>query len=85
MAILLELEFEAYCARCGAVLCGSCTGGVTRGRRVSYIDIIPCEKCSEKSYSDGYDRGYDEGYKRDYDYLMELGCKELGYKEEDTE
>lgn len=54
------VEFEVWCARCGAGLCGQChdvSGG---------IKVDPCEHCLEQEYDEGYDRGsYDERAKRD--------------------
>jgi len=57
----LPLEFEVFCAKCGAGLCNNCTEGRTPRRNVPYIRIEPCEKCLEKAREEGYTKGYDDG------------------------
>lgn len=51
----IEAEFEVWCDRCGAGLCGQCRE--TRGG----ITIEPCENCLNSEYNEGYDKGYDDG------------------------
>lgn len=46
-------EFEVFCAKCGAGLCGNCTSGYTRGRGHPYIQIEPCERCLTDAYENG--------------------------------
>jgi len=58
----LQLEFEVFCANCGAGLCNNCTEGTTRTRRMEFIEIEPCEKCLSKAKDDGYDKGYEKGH-----------------------
>ena len=57
-----DLDFEVWCSKCGAGLCGNATvkphQGYGGSQRV-YID--PCEKCLDVAASDGYDEGYEEG------------------------
>ena len=55
----LPLEFEVYCANCGAGLCNNCTEGKTPGRGVPCIEIEPCQKCIELAEDYGYQKGYD--------------------------
>jgi len=49
----LWLDFEVYCARCGAGLCNNCTEGKTRGRGIPMITVEPCDKCLEEKYEEG--------------------------------
>lgn len=56
----LELDFEVFCASCGAGLCGNCKEGKTPTRGMPYIQVDPCEKCSQRQYDEGYEKGVDD-------------------------
>lgn len=53
----VEIEFEAFCDRCGAGLCGNITEGRTTNRQFPFIRIEPCQKCLDSEY----DRGLEDG------------------------
>jgi hypothetical protein len=57
----LPLEFEVYCGKCGAGLCGNCTEGKTPGRGAPLIKVDPCEKCLENAKDEGDTEGYERG------------------------
>jgi len=55
------VDFEVFCAQCGAGLCNSCTEGRTPNRGVPYIQVEPCEKCIENARGEGEEKGFEEG------------------------
>jgi len=55
-----DLDFEVYCAECGAGLCNqSDAESTSRGFKVT---IEPCKRCLEDARQEGFDKGHDEGY-----------------------
>jgi hypothetical protein len=52
----VTIEFEVFCAKCGAGLCGNTTVGTTKRRGMPFVEITPCERCLK----DEYDRGREE-------------------------
>lgn len=68
----VEVEFEVFCARCGAGLCNQSEGGNTNGRRFPYVSVEPCNNCLESAKDDGYYKGYSEGYEE----AMKVNCGE---------
>ena len=56
----VEVDFEVFCAKCGAGLCGQSTGGNTKGRGYPYVSVGPCERCLEAEYDKGHAIGYEE-------------------------
>ena len=67
----LTLEFEVFCGKCGAGLCGNCTEGKTRGRGTPFIQVEPCGICMEGAKDAGYDKGYSDGKADEYDRAQE--------------
>ena len=57
------IDFEVFCARCGAGICGNCTDGNTPNRGMPYIQVEPCQRCIEDAEEKEYDKGYDNGYR----------------------
>ena len=53
----VQIEFEVFCADCGAGLCGSTT--VKRG---TIVEVSPCSDCMKKAQEVSYSSGYDAGY-----------------------
>ena len=54
----MAVEFEVFCAKCGAPLCDKTETKLTRyGPR---IDVGPCEKCISEAHDKGYSEGQDE-------------------------
>ena len=49
-----HLEFEVYCAKCGAGLCAKTKVDGTA------VNVEPCEKCLADTNQDGYNEGYDK-------------------------
>lgn len=58
-----ELEFEVYCAKCGAGLCNQSDASSPSGyyNRTFKVMVQPCEKCLEEAKEEGYDNGYTDG------------------------
>lgn len=52
-----KIEFEAWCAECGAGLCGNITDTSNFRRRLPSISIEPCQQCLERHYDAGWERG----------------------------
>jgi len=69
----VEVDFEVFCAKCGAGLCSQSTGGNTTRRRQPYVSVEPCERCLEAEYDKGHTEGYAEGSKDGYDSGYEEG------------
>jgi hypothetical protein len=63
-----DIEFEVWCSKCGAGLCGNAYVKSAQGYRGSQrVYIEPCEKCLENSYDEGVLAGHDEGKSEGYD------------------
>lgn len=58
----LELEFECFCAVCGAGICNSCEEGRTPKRGMPFLQITPCEQCMERAKEEARQAGYDAGH-----------------------
>lgn len=56
----ISVEFSAYCACCGAGMCGNVE--VDRDSRGAKIIIEPCKRCIENAKEEGHDKGYEEGH-----------------------
>lgn len=59
-----EVEFEVYCARCGAGLCNQTK---TEDASHSYsrhhpakVTVEPCKNCLEEAEQEGYEKGKEE-------------------------
>lgn len=59
----LEVNFDVYCASCGAGLCGNTT--VSQGRYRAKLEIEPCDECITKANQDGFQDGKAEGQQED--------------------
>lgn len=57
-----EVEFEVFCANCGAGLCSISTGGNSSRRNMPFVSVEPCPKCISYAEDKGYDCGYNIGY-----------------------
>lgn len=58
------IDFEAYCAKCGAGICSNVTTGKTFNRQHPFIEIEPCEECLKKAHDEGYEEGCEETKER---------------------
>lgn len=47
----ISIEFEVYCAKCGAGLCNQSYTGDKRG--ILALKVEPCERCLESEYIKG--------------------------------
>ena len=56
-----SVEFEVFCANCGAGLCGGSETGVSPRRSMPFLRVDPCEKCLAKEYDRGVESGRLEG------------------------
>lgn len=55
------IEFEVFCARCGAGLCNNSETSKTSRRGMLAVTVTPCKKCDEDADEAGYDRGRRDG------------------------
>jgi len=46
--VSVDLDFEVYCAKCGAGICGLADVKKSRNRGFPIISMTPCEKCMEE-------------------------------------
>jgi len=53
--IKTDVEFEVFCDKCGAGLCGDTT---VKG---SSVYVAPCGSCLTEARDGGYENGYEEG------------------------
>lgn len=63
----VTVDFEVFCATCGAGLCGNSTVGNTPRRGMRYVQVLPCETCIDNALDEGRDRGYRSGYDDGYE------------------
>ena len=55
VTVRAEIEFEVYCARCGAGLCNNVSMRESRNRGMPQIVIEPCDQCLENEFEKGKD------------------------------
>jgi len=56
------LDFEAYCAVCGAHICHLVEGTETGTRRYPAISVTPCEDCLKTAKTEGDTKAEQQGY-----------------------
>ena len=54
----IEIDFEVYCATCGAGLCGQSEG--TQNNRGLIVNVEACENCIDIAKEESYQEGYEE-------------------------
>jgi hypothetical protein len=54
----LDVEFEAFCAKCGWPMGGNVDTRTSRTRRIPQITVAPCERCIDRARDEGYEEGY---------------------------
>ena len=54
------VDFEVFCAKCGAGLCRYSATGTTSGRGQNYVSVEPCDTCLENARNEGYNDGVNE-------------------------
>lgn len=59
MEITTTVEFEVFCAECGAGLCGDTETRKSHGRGFDQIAVAPCSKCIDNAVDRGIDKGWD--------------------------
>ncbi len=61
---VFEVEFEVYCAKCGAGLCNNTKTNDARysysGAHMAILEVAPCENCLNEARDDGYEKGVNE-------------------------
>lgn len=57
VTITQEIEFEVFCANCGAGLCPVSEGGNTPRRNQPFVQVAPCEKCLTERFDEGFAEG----------------------------
>jgi hypothetical protein len=50
-----EVNFEVFCAKCGAGICNLADGRNSRGRGEPQVTVAPCENCLDAARSEGAD------------------------------
>lgn len=58
----VDIDFEVFCARCGAGLCNQSDTRSSHNRNYPQVTVEPCDKCIETAKDEGYDKGYEKGY-----------------------
>lgn len=56
----LDVDFEIFCAGCGAGICANGDTRKSRSRLMPQVTIAPCEKCLETARKEGADKLRDE-------------------------
>lgn len=57
VSVSVDVDFEVFCARCGAGLCSQSTGGNSPRRNYPYVQVEPCNRCLEAEYDKGHEKG----------------------------
>ena len=63
----IEVDFDVYCARCGAGLCNQSSAFDATRNKGCRVDVEPCERCLDDAKDAGINEGYDtavEGFER---------------------
>ena len=55
----IQIEFEAYCERCGEGICNNIDTRTSKNRGTPQITVIPCESCIAEVDAEAYQRGYE--------------------------
>lgn len=58
--ISIDVDFEVYCATCGAGLCNQ--SGTEHRRNRNIVNVEVCQSCLDKAKTEGYDEGYKKGF-----------------------
>jgi hypothetical protein len=49
MDVEVDVDFEVFCARCGAGLCNQSDTRASRNRKYPQVTVAPCERCLENA------------------------------------
>lgn len=60
----VDVDFEVYCAKCGAGICHNANTRSSYKRGMAQVTIEPCETCLKNAYENGKQEGYDEARQR---------------------
>lgn len=74
----IEAEFEAFCARCNAGMCGNVDTRVSRNRGYPQITIEPCERCEQilrAECADEADKRVEEARRENDDEIERLKAR----------
>lgn len=59
-----EVDFEVYCAKCGAGLCNNADTRASRLRGMPQVTIEPCERCLDAAREEGAAKAMEEAEQR---------------------
>ena len=59
VTVTATVEFEVFCGRCGAGLCGNSRTGSTARRGRLYVEVDPCEACLKNEFECGAESARD--------------------------
>lgn len=59
-----EVDFDVYCAKCGAGLCNNADTRASRRRGMPQVAIEPCERCLDAAREEGAAKAMEEAVQR---------------------
>lgn len=53
----VSVDFDVYCAVCGAALCNQCNADNSTTTRRARLTVEPCQHCLDAEQDKGFDKG----------------------------
>lgn len=66
----VDVDFEVYCAKCGAGLCNQSDTRSSHRRGMPQVSVEPCERCLEDAREEGAAKAMEEAEQRLTDKVM---------------
>jgi hypothetical protein len=60
MDVEVDVDFEVFCARCGAGLCNQSDTRASRNRKYPQVTVEPCERCLENASEEARQKAMEE-------------------------
>jgi len=60
MDVEVDVDFEVFCARCGAGLCNQSDTRASRNRKYPQVTVEPCERCLENAAEEARQKAIEE-------------------------
>jgi hypothetical protein len=60
MDVEVDVDFEVFCARCGAGLCNQSDTRTSRNRKYPQVTVEPCERCLENAAEEARQKAMEE-------------------------
>jgi hypothetical protein len=64
MDVDVDVDFEVFCARCGAGLCNQSDTRTSRNRKYPQVTVEPCERCLDSAREEGAAKAMEEAEQR---------------------